>query len=117
VQDRKLTEWKVDGREESSPIHSPNSDEHAKTALLRNFEFRLPLSWLLATPGSSLSSAYNHNGENGSQSRAVAAPIPPTSRLKLRFSLWQNRLPVDALPVEGWIELHLVGEAELAAGM
>jgi hypothetical protein len=37
--------------------------------------------------------------------------------LKLRFSLWQNRLPVDALPVEGWIELHLVGEAELAAGM
>jgi alpha-amylase/alpha-mannosidase (GH57 family) len=117
VQDRKLTEWKVDGREESSPIHSPNSDEPAKTALLRNFEFRLPLSWLLATPGSSLSSGHNHNGENGSQSRPGAAPIAPTSRLKLRFSLWQNRLPVDALPVEGWIELHLVSEAELASGM
>jgi hypothetical protein len=27
--------------------------------------------------------------------------------------LWQNRLPVDALPVEGWIELHLVSEEEL----
>jgi hypothetical protein len=35
----------------------------------------------------------------------------------LRFSLWQNRLPVDALPVEGWIELQLVSEMEMAAGM
>jgi hypothetical protein len=37
--------------------------------------------------------------------------------LRLRFSLWQNRLPADALPIEGWIELHLVSEAELSAGM
>jgi alpha-amylase/alpha-mannosidase (GH57 family) len=115
VEDRKLTEWKVDGREESSPVPSPNSDESAKAALLRNFEFRLPLSWLLATPGSS--SDHNQNGGNGVQSKPGAAPIPPTSRLKLRFSLWQNRLPVDALPVEGWIELQLVSEGELASGM
>jgi alpha-amylase/alpha-mannosidase (GH57 family) len=35
--------------------------------------------------------------------------------LRLRFSLWRDRLPVDALPVEGWIELHLVPEEELRA--
>jgi hypothetical protein len=29
-----------------------------------------------------------------------------TVRLRLRFSVWQNHLPVDALPVEGWIELE-----------
>jgi hypothetical protein len=84
---------------------------------LRNFEFRLPLSWLLATPGSSLSSGHNHNSDIGAQPKPGAEPIPPTSRLKLRFSLWQNRLPVDALPVEGWIELQLVSEGELASGM
>jgi hypothetical protein len=43
--------------------------------------------------------------------------IAATSKLKLRFSLWHNRLPVDALPVEGWIELQLLSEWELAAGM
>jgi hypothetical protein len=29
--------------------------------------------------------------------------------------LWQNHLPVDALPVEGWIELELLTEEDLAA--
>jgi hypothetical protein len=43
--------------------------------------------------------------------------VAPTTRLRLRFSLWQNRLPVDALPMEGWIELQLLSEGELAAGM
>jgi alpha-amylase/alpha-mannosidase (GH57 family) len=113
VRNRKLTEWKVDGQEESSLIRLPNSDESVKTALLRNFEFRLPLSWLLATPASGTNS--DHNGE--AAPKLGAAPIPAATRLKLRFSLWQNRLPVDALPVEGWIELQLVSEQELESGM
>jgi hypothetical protein len=33
----------------------------------------------------------------------------------LRFSIWQNKLPVDALPVEGWMELQLLPEEELSA--
>jgi hypothetical protein len=33
--------------------------------------------------------------------------------LRLRFSLWRDRLPVDALPVEGWIELQLISDEEL----
>jgi hypothetical protein len=111
VEERKLKEWKVEGLEESSPASSFKSEESAKAALVRNFEFRLPLSWMLAAPGAAASSHTAAGQKTGPV--AVAA----TSRLRLRFSLWQNRLPVDALPVEGWIELQLVSEAELAAGM
>ena len=70
-------------------------------ALFRNFEFKLPLDWLLATPITST--------ENGK----AAAPIATT--LRLRFSLWQSGLPADALPVEGWIELPLLSEEDLIA--
>ncbi|MGA8439035.1 MAG: glycoside hydrolase family 57 protein [Candidatus Sulfotelmatobacter sp.] len=108
VQERKLKEWRVEGHEGSSSASSPKGEESAKVALLRNFEFRLPLNWLLAKPVSG-----NHGGAVSSTPTAIA----PTSRLKLRFSLWHNRLPVDTLPVEGWIELQLLGEWELAAGM
>jgi alpha-amylase/alpha-mannosidase (GH57 family) len=105
VAERKLTDWKIDGRADSGTSSSEN-DEVAKVAVLRNFEFRLPLSWLLGNHGSGVSLGSNGPGT-----------IPRTSRLRLRFSLWQNRLPVDALPVEGWIELELISEAELEAGM
>ena len=118
VEERKLKGWKVDGCEESTAASSDGSstpsstpslksgEQGAQAALLRNFEFRLPLHWLLASPGSS-----QNAGNKG------PAAVPPTSKLKLRFSLWQNRLPVDALPVEGWIELELLSEAEMGAGM
>jgi hypothetical protein len=46
-------------------------------------------------------------GTDGSQAQ------PEPKRIRLRLSLWQNRLPVDALPLEGWIELHLLEEGEL----
>jgi alpha-amylase/alpha-mannosidase (GH57 family) len=111
VENGRLAKWKVDGREESSAASSANSEENAKAALVRNFEFRLPLNWLLAVPGLAA------NSPAGTDHKAGAAAIPPTSLLRLRFSLWHNRLPVDALPVEGWIELQLLGEAELASAM
>src|SRR5258706_7126366 len=120
IQDQKLTAWKVDGREESSATAltenvSSKSDESAKAALVRNFEFRLPLTWLLAVPGSPAS--LRTTAEIAVQPKLAAAAIPPTSRLRLRFSLWHNRLPVDALPVEGWIELQLLSEWELGAAI
>jgi hypothetical protein len=68
----------------------------------------LPLSWLLAVPGATSPQTEDHKG---------AEAIPPTSRLRLRFSLWQNRMPVDALPMEGWIELQLLSEGDLGSGM
>jgi hypothetical protein len=86
-------------------------EENAKAALVRNFEFRLPLSWLLAAPGSAASP------QTAADHKPGAAAIAPTNRLRLRVSLWHNRLPVDALPVEGWIELQLLSEAELTSGM
>lgn len=58
--------------------------------LRRNFVFKMPLSQLRATNG---------------------------SMLRLRFSLWRDRLPLDALPVEGWLELLVAPEEELEGGM
>jgi len=110
VESGKLTGWKVDGMEESASAASTKSDDVAKAALMRNFEFRLPLSWLLAAPGSASS-------QTAAEKEKGAVPIAATSRLRLRFSLWQNRLPVDALPMEGWIELQLLSEWELGAAM
>jgi alpha-amylase/alpha-mannosidase (GH57 family) len=103
VENCKVTEWKIEGREESSVLSPGKNEESPKVALLRNFEFRLPLSWLLANPVAGGTSA--------------AGAVAPTSRIRLRFSLWQNRLPADALPVEGWIELQLLSEWDLAAVM
>jgi hypothetical protein len=116
VREHKLAEWKVEGREESSATATlSKNEETAKAALLRNFEFRLPLNWLLAAPASV-------DGSRVGPATTVhrkpdAAPVPPTSRVRLRFSLWQNRLPVDALPMEGWIELQLLSESDLRGGM
>src|SRR5208282_2574400 len=110
VGDRKLKGWELEGFEESESASSSKSEESAKAALGRNFEFRLPLSWLLAVPGSTASPQ-----TVADQVGAVANAA--TSQLRLRFSLWQNRLPVDAMPVEGWIELEVLSEGDLGAGM
>jgi hypothetical protein len=108
VQEKMIREWKVEGAaEEPALASSKKSDEDVKVALHRNFEFKLPLAWLLATP------AANSTSTAGGHKAGIAA----TSKLRVRFSLWQNRLPVDALPVEGWMELQLLSEAELISGM
>jgi hypothetical protein len=94
----KVLNWKVtdaDGIALQQSSDQP-ANVSAKIALLRNFEFRIPLAWL---------DAVLKPGRPGTSS---AGP-----RLRLRLSLWQNRLPVDALPLEGWIELHVMDEAEL----
>ena len=72
----------------------------SKIAFARNFEFRLPLPWLAAAPVPVI---------RASESASFA------TRVRLRFSIWQNHLPADALPVEGWIELQLLSEQELMA--
>ena len=110
VKARKLKEWKIeDGSAERVLTSSAEQDEHVKLALLRNFEFAVPLLWLLATPNVA-------SPERTAERKPGATAIAATSRLRLRFSLWQNRLPVDSLPLEGWIELQLVSEGELLFG-
>jgi hypothetical protein len=36
-------------------------------------------------------------------------------KLRLRVTMWRARLPIDALPLEGTIELDLLPEEELSA--
>jgi len=101
VEAGKSPSWRVSSADEEKPVAtSGQPSEEVKIALLRNFEFKLPLAWLLAKPVAS---------------SAIAAGNPVTTLLRLRFSLWQNRLPVDALPLEGWIGLRLLTEADLTA--
>ena len=101
----RLKEWKIEnGSAERELASSAQPDEHVKVALLRNFEFKVPLIWLLATPNSA------------PRAERKSAAVAATSKLRLRFSLWQNRLPVDSLPLEGWIELQVVSEGELLFG-
>jgi Glycosyl hydrolase family 57 len=105
VEAGKILSWRVISPGEEKPIAtSDQPPEEAKVALLRNFEFKLPLAWLLAKPVASV--VVNTGG---------IATTPVATLLRLRFSLWQNRLPVDALPLEGWIELRLLSEEDLMA--
>ncbi|MGB7584900.1 MAG: glycoside hydrolase family 57 protein [Terriglobales bacterium] len=98
----KMQTWEVTAPGEGQPPASfAQPKDEVAIAFARNFEFKLPLVWLLATPAVL-------------PSRTSAA----TAHLRLRFSLWQDGLPVDALPVEGWIELQLLREQDLmSAGM
>jgi hypothetical protein len=98
IQGGQMRSWRVSAPDEEQPLaDSLSTTAEVKVAFARNFEFKLPLSWLLARPVASTS-------------KGLIA-----TKLRLRFSLWQNRLPVDALPLEGWIELQLLSEQELAA--
>ena len=100
----KIQSWRATPSDEDKPLAtSATPAKEVTVALIRNFEFKLPLAWLLAAPVASTSES------------ADKISAPAATRLRLRFSLWQNRLPVDALPVEGWMELQLLSEPELVA--
>jgi hypothetical protein len=99
----KMTSWQIGTLDEELPlVNSEHATSEAKIALARNFEWKVPLSWLLATPVMA-------------DATAAWQTLPIATKLRLRFSIWQNRLPVDALPLEGWIELQLLSEPGLAA--
>jgi hypothetical protein len=96
----RMRSWKLTTAEGKTTMASSAEPAEARVALGRNFEFRLPLAWLDSAPV-----------EPGIVRAPQNSDIP--TRLRLRFSLWSNRLPVDALPVEGWIELELLHEDDL----
>jgi alpha-amylase/alpha-mannosidase (GH57 family) len=99
VSEGRITSWQVlQGNEALA-----DSSDSARVVLDRNFEFRVPLQWLLAAPVE----IDKARGPNSSDLLTV--------RVRLRFSLWQNKLPVDALPTEGWIDLELLAEEDLMA--
>jgi hypothetical protein len=105
VERRRMQGWKVTKSDGGVLAKStdPNENEDVRVALARNFEFRLPLTWLLAAP-------LDLQKVRGSKSADSL-----TTHLRLRFSLWKNRLPADALPLEGCIELELLAEEDLLA--
>jgi len=103
VDNRQMQSWKVTEGEAGELADSTKPNDAVRVALARNFEFRLPLAWLLAAP-------LDLEKVRGAKSSDVL-----TTCLRVRFSLWKNRLPVDALPVEGWIELELLAEEDLMA--
>ena len=104
IDDGRVQSWKVTQGKDTAIVDSLKSrdknkdkEKEARVALVRNFEFRLPLDWLLATP--------LETGKGpGQQSLEML-----NGRLRMRFSLWQNHLPVDALPVEGWDRTGIAG--------
>jgi len=100
VESGRIQSWKVTAHGEEKPLALSAEPGEARVALVRNFEFRLPLKWLDSAP-------VGIEKVRSSQSPDIPAHV------RLRFSLWSNRLPVDALPVEGWIELELLPEEDL----
>ena len=87
VEAARIQWWRITARDDERVLVSSKDQGEAAVALGRNFEFRVPLTWLSATmPG-------DNQNLPSPNANAVA-------RLRLRFSLWQNRLPLDALPVE-----------------
>jgi alpha-amylase/alpha-mannosidase (GH57 family) len=97
----KIKSWNVGEANDEPRLQSCDrpGDGTAKVALQRNFEFRVPLMWLAAAPVLT--------------AEARSGMVPAVTRLRLRISLWRNRLPVDSLPLEGWIELQLLEESEM----
>ena len=96
VEKGQMRSWKVTAQGADEVLASAIDPDEVRVALARNFEFRLPLAGLHAAP-----------------LEVGKVQNPDATRLRLRFSLWSNRLPVDALPVEGWIELELLLEEDL----
>jgi alpha-amylase/alpha-mannosidase (GH57 family) len=91
VAKRAIQSWRMRAPDGPTILNTEALREHgALVSLRRNFTFQLPLSELACLAGSTL---------------------------RLRFGLWRDRLPLDALPLEGWIELRLESEDELQQGL
>ncbi len=84
---KELSDWNLRREDQKRAIataRAPRDD--VKVKLFRNFEFKLPLDLLGAEAGSAL---------------------------RLRFTVWRDHLPLDAMPLEGWIDLRVAPEWEL----
>jgi alpha-amylase/alpha-mannosidase (GH57 family) len=99
VSDHRVHAWQL--KQGEDVIEDPSNS--ARVVLDRNFEFRVPLARLLAAPV-----------DIEKLQRPKSSDLL-TVRVRLRFSVWQNHLPVDALPTEGWIDLELLAEEDLLA--
>ena len=86
--DKELLHWELRNSEVLATSNKPT--DGVIVAMTKRFEFQLPLALLGAEHGSSI---------------------------HLRFSLWREGLPIDALPVEGAMQLPVVSEEEMQADL
>jgi alpha-amylase/alpha-mannosidase (GH57 family) len=89
VQDSKVSGWSLMSEGETGAVIASSSkgSVQVEAAVEKMFQFSVPLELMNA-----------HQG----------------SRIRMRFSLWKNGLPVDGLPVEGSMMLHVADEDSLA---
>ncbi len=95
AQGKTLQAWTLANEQEhnlaSFSVGNNNAQANAaEVALAKIFEFRLPFELIGAQQG---------------------------SRIRLRFSIWREHLPVDSLPLEGWIDLFAQSEEELESNL
>ena len=85
-----LTRWRLRPFDTDVPVAGSDVpfNNTVRVTLLKNFEFQVPLVMMGARMGQ------------------VA---------RLRFTVWRDRLPVDALPVEGSLDVPIVSEEEMEA--
>jgi hypothetical protein len=90
VREGGLTRWRLRPVDSDIPVAASEMpcSSHVRATLLKNFEFQVPLAAL------------------GARFGEVA---------RLRFTIWRDHLPVDALPVEGTLDLAIVAEEEMEA--
>ena len=92
AQGHALQKWVLSNGEENHKLATFSSDNGnvatngVEVALHEIFEFRIPFDLIGAQQG---------------------------SRIRLRFAIWRDHLPVDSLPLEGWIDLFAVPAEEL----
>ncbi len=96
AQSRTLLRWVLANGEERNVLAGHGTEDAGasangvEVALAEIFEFRIPFALIGAQPGSSI---------------------------RLRFAIWREHLPVDSLPLEGWIDLLAVSEEELETNL
>lgn len=96
AQGEALQKWALTNGEERRKLASFSAENgHAATAgveagLAEIFEFRIPFQLIGAQEG---------------------------GRIRMRFSIWREHLPVDSMPLEGWIDLFAVQEEELESNL
>ncbi len=95
AQGKTLRRWVLTNGEEQHKLaacsaENGNAANGAEVALAEIFEFRFPFELIGAQQG---------------------------SRIRLRFSIWREHLPVDSLPLEGWIDLFAQSEKELESNL
>ena len=87
ISNKELQRWEVSDAETEHAIASSNDVKEVQVSLRRSFEFQVPITALHAEKGNAF---------------------------HLRFSLWREGLPIDALPLEGAVVVPVITEEEMA---